>query len=84
MYDKVIPKAGQPEDVVRKIVEIMGSDNPKSHYVIGKDARQITTMQRLGLTRLVDKKISRMLSDAVRRENRRDAAKQAKRKKKNQ
>ncbi len=82
MYDKVIPKAGEAEDVVKKIVEILGSENPKSHYVIGKDARFFTMMQRLGLMGFVEGKIYQKLSDAVRRENRRDAAKRARRKKK--
>jgi NAD(P)-dependent dehydrogenase (short-subunit alcohol dehydrogenase family) len=83
MYDKVIPKAGEAEDVVKKIVEILGSENPKSHYGIGKDARFFTMMQRLGLMGFVEGKIYEKLSDAVRRENRRDAAKRARRKKKN-
>ena len=83
MYDKVIPKAGEAEDVVKKIVEILGSENPKNHYVIGKDARFFTMMQRLGLMGFLEGKIYQKLSDAVRRENRRDAAKRARRKKKN-
>jgi hypothetical protein len=82
MRDEIIPRAGEAEDVVRKIVEIMDSENPKAHYVIGKDARFATITKWLGLTGLLEGKIYRKLMSATRRENRREEAKKARRKSK--
>jgi len=54
MLRRVFPRAGQPEQVARKIVQIMEMKNPKAHYIIGKDARFITTLQWLGLGRIFE------------------------------
>jgi NAD(P)-dependent dehydrogenase (short-subunit alcohol dehydrogenase family) len=54
MLRRVFPRAAEPEQVARKIVQIMGMKNPKAHYIIGKDARFITTLQWLGLGRLFE------------------------------
>ena len=51
MLKRVFPWAGPPERVARKIVQIMEMKKPKAHYIIGKDARFITTLQWLGLGR---------------------------------
>ncbi len=81
MRDEIIPRAGEAQDVVKTIMEIMAADKPKAHYVIGKDARLATTMQWLGLTGSLEKKIHNKLLAATRRENRRAEARKAKRKK---
>ena len=81
MRDEIIPRAGEAQDVVETIMKIMSADKPKAHYVIGKDARLATTMQWLGLTGAMEKKIHTKLLSATRRENRRTEARKAKRKK---
>lgn len=81
MRDEIIPRAGEAQDVVKTIMKIMAADKPKAHYVIGKDARFATTMQWLGLTGALEKKIHNKLLAATRRENRRAEARKAKRKK---
>ncbi len=81
MRDEIIPHAGVAQDVVKTIMKIMAADKPKAHYVIGKDARFATTMQWLGLTCALEKKIHNKLLAATRRENRRAEARKAKRKK---
>ena len=81
MLDEIIPRAGEPEEVARKIVQIMGAEKPKSHYIIGKDARFTTTAQWLGLLGALEKKAHQRLLKATRRENRRAEVKKAGRKK---
>ncbi len=81
MRDEIIPHAGEAQDVVKTIMKIMAADKPKAHYVIGKDARFATTMQWLGVTCALEKKIHNKLLAATRRENRRTEARKAKRKK---
>lgn len=81
MRDEIIPCAGEAQDVVKTIMKVMAADKPKAHYVIGKDARFATTMQWLGVTCALEKKIHNKLLAATRRENRRVEARKAKRKK---
>ena len=54
MLKRVFPWAAEPERVARKIVQIMGMKKPKAHYIIGKDARFIMTLQWLGLGRIFE------------------------------
>ena len=81
MRDEIIPRAGEAQDVVKVIMKIMAADKPKAHYVIGKDARLATTMQWLGASGALEKKIHTKLLDATRRESRRTEDRKAKRKK---
>jgi NAD(P)-dependent dehydrogenase (short-subunit alcohol dehydrogenase family) len=82
MRDEIIPRAADPDAVVKHIVDIMGAKHPKPHYVIGKDAFFTTTAAWLGLTSLLEKKVCNKLLSATRRENRRADAKRSKRKNK--
>jgi len=81
MRDEIIPRAGEAQDVVATIMKIMAAGKPKAHYVIGKDAWLATTMQWLGLTGVMERKIHNKLLSATRRENRRAEARKARRKK---
>jgi len=73
MLKKVIPKAAEPNRVADKIVRIMEMKNPAPHYVIGKDARLITTLQRLGLRKIFDslayKELLRQTDKAKKKQN---------------
>ena len=80
MMEEIIPRAGQAEDVTKKILEIMQTKNPKSHYIIGKDAKFATKVQWLGLENMLEKKICEKLTTATKRENRRAEAKKINRK----
>jgi NAD(P)-dependent dehydrogenase (short-subunit alcohol dehydrogenase family) len=82
MLDEIIPRAGESSDVVKKIIEAIQTDNPKSHYVIGKDAWFVMLIKRLGLIGLLEKKVYRKLSTATRREKKRTDAKRNARKRK--
>ncbi|MCD4830299.1 MAG: SDR family oxidoreductase [Anaerohalosphaeraceae bacterium] len=55
MTKEVIPRAGDPQKVADRIVKIMLSKKPKSHYIIGKDAKIATFCQWLGLLGLLEK-----------------------------
>ena len=55
MWRRVFRWAAEPEQVAHKIVQIMGMKNPKAHYIIGKDAKVITTLQWLGLGKIFEK-----------------------------
>jgi len=80
--DEIIPRAGDPEAVTRKIVAAMTTEKPKPHYIIGKDARFATAMQWLGLFGWLEGKIYRKIRQARRRENKREAEKKSRRKEK--
>jgi len=82
MFDEIIPRAGSAEAVAEKLVEIIGDDNPKRHYVIGKDAKFATACKWLGLTGLMESKIFSKLMTATARQKRRAERKKASRKKK--
>jgi len=73
MMDRVIPKAASPETVADRIVRIMQDDRPRPHYVLGRDARWACRLQWLGLGGWLEGKVYEKLTDAVRRENRRDS-----------
>ena len=77
MMEEIIPIAGQPEDVAKIILEIIQTKNPKSHYIIGKDAKFATSVQWLGLENMLEKKICEKLTTATKRENRRAEAKKS-------
>jgi short-subunit dehydrogenase len=81
MFDEILPRAGYAETVVDKIIHIMQTENPKPHYIIGKDAKFATTAQWLGLMKPLENKVYRKLLTATRRENKRVEAKKAKRQK---
>ena len=82
MLDRIVPRAGESSDVVKKIVEAMQAENPKPHYVIGKDARLVTIAKRLGLLGLLEKKAYEKLITTTHREKKRVEAKRNAKKKK--
>ena len=55
MMKEVRPRAGDPAVVAKKIVEIMQSQSPRKHYIIGKDAALTTLACRLGLGGVLEK-----------------------------
>jgi len=55
MTKEVIPRAGDPQKVADKIVKIMLSDNPRRHYIVGKDAKIAVVCQWLGLIGLIER-----------------------------
>ena len=75
MLDEIVPRAADADRVAGKIVEIMGAEKRKPHYVIGKDAKLLTIAKWLGLTCYVENWIYKYLIRATRRENRRAQAK---------
>jgi short-subunit dehydrogenase len=81
MFDKILPRAGDAHDVANKIVRIMQTENPKPHYVIGKDAKFATRAIKLGFGSLIEKKAIQMLITTTRREIRREESRKAARKK---
>lgn len=81
MLQKIIPAAGDPQVVVDTILKIMQADNPKPHYVLGKDARFMTVAKWLGLLPLLEKEAYKRLVSATRQEKRRSESRQKKRKK---
>ena len=80
--DEIIPRAGEPQAVVETVLTLLASEKPKSHYVIGKDAKFATTLQWLGLGGWLEKKVYRKIRQARRLENKREAEKKARRKQK--
>lgn len=70
MFEKIIPRAGDATRVADKLVEIMKTENPKPHYVMGKDAKFATAMIRLGFGSLLEKKAARLLATNTRRQSR--------------
>jgi NAD(P)-dependent dehydrogenase (short-subunit alcohol dehydrogenase family) len=81
MMKKVIPRAADPSTVAKKIVHIMQTQNPKNHYIIGKDAKIASALHRLGLMPLLENQIYKKLLKATERENRREELKKEKRQK---
>ncbi|MBC8393325.1 MAG: SDR family oxidoreductase [Deltaproteobacteria bacterium] len=80
--DEIIPRAGQPEAVVDKVLAAMSAENPKAYYIIGKDAKFATLLQWLGLFGWLERKIGRKIRRARKVENAREAEKKARRKQK--
>ena len=80
--DEIIPRASDPGPVVEKVLMLLACEKPKSHYIIGKDAKFATTLQWLGLGRWLENKIYRKIRRARRLENKREAEKKARRKQK--
>jgi NAD(P)-dependent dehydrogenase (short-subunit alcohol dehydrogenase family) len=78
MMKKVIPRAADASTVAKKIVHIMQSQHPKNHYIIGKDARIASALQRLGLMRPLENQIYKKLLTATQRENQREQLKKNK------
>ena len=79
MFDEMIPRAGEPEEVADKVLDIMQARNPKPHYTIGKDAMWTVLVTKLGLGRLLEKKVCQKLATAARRETRKEKSRKAKR-----
>ncbi|MHC4374315.1 MAG: SDR family NAD(P)-dependent oxidoreductase, partial [Planctomycetota bacterium] len=83
--DEIVPRAGEPQPVVDKVLTLLASEKPKPHYVIGKDAKFAMILRWLGLGRWLEKQVYRKIRQARRLENKREAEKKARRKqKKNQ
>lgn len=80
--DEVIPRAGEPEAVVKKILAAMTVEKPKWHYVIGKDAVGASVLQWLGLWPWVEGKIATKIRRANTKEADREREKKARRKRK--
>ena len=80
--DEIIPRAGDPQPVVKTLLMLLDSEKPKSHYVIGKDAKFSTILQWLGLGDWLENKVYRKIRRARRLENKREAEKKARRKQK--
>lgn len=67
MFNEVVPRAGDPGNVADKLVEIISAENPKPHYVIGKDARFATIAKWLGLMGVLEKKAyAKLLKETAR------------------
>lgn len=83
-FEEIIPRAGEPEAVVSKIMTALTAEKPKRCYVIGWDARGATALQWLGLFGWLEKQIVRKIRKARRLENKREAEKKARRQQKRQ
>ena len=81
MLKRIIPNAGDPQVVVDTILKIMQAENPKAHYVLGKDARLLTIAKKLGLLRLFEKEAYKKLLIATERERKKTESRRKKRKK---
>lgn len=81
-FDEIIPRAGQPEAVVRKIMAAVTADKPKARYRVGMDARFAAVVQWLGLFGWLEQKIIRKIRKGRRLENKREAEKKSRRKQK--
>lgn len=82
MFDEIIPRARDAQDVANLILKVMELEKPKPHYVIGNDARFATTLQWLGLGPWLERKVVRKIRKYRRLENKREAEKKARRKQK--
>ena len=71
MLDEVVPRAGDPMNVVDKIMEVMQTKHPKLHYVVGKEARLLMKLKWLGLLSWLEKKAYKKLRQATRKERKR-------------
>lgn len=80
--DEIVPRANEPQPVVDKVLMLLASEKPKSHYIIGKDAKFATTLKWLGLATWLEKQVYRKIRQARRLENKREAKKKARRKQK--
>ena len=80
--DEIVPRAGEPQPVVDKVQALLASEKPKPHYVIGKDAKFAMILRWLGLGSWLEKQVYRKIRQARRLENKREAEKKARRKKK--
>ena len=68
--------------IILAVLMLLASEKPKSHYIIGKDAKFVTILQWLGLGGWLEKKVYRKIRQARRLENKREAEKKARRKQK--
>ena len=80
--DEIIPRAGDPQAVVKKILVAMTAEKPKQHYVIGIDAVGASIIKWLGLLPWLEKKIADKIRRCNTKETRREEEKKARRKKK--
>jgi len=71
MRDYILPRAGEANNVVRKIMQIIEKTHPRADYLVGKDAHLAIVARRLGLMRFVENEIVHKLETAARREMRR-------------
>ncbi len=80
MRDEIIPRAGEVQSVVDTICEIMRSDDPNSHYIIGKDAKLAMFCRKFGLSSWLENKVFRKIKTCVRLENKRAQSRKKKNK----
>ncbi len=80
MFEEIIPRAGQPQQVADLIVRILCCEKPNAHYRVGKDAAFAMTLRWFGLFPWLEKQITRKIRKYRRLENQRQAEKQNRRK----
>lgn len=80
--DEIIPRAGRPEVVVDTILAVLSAEKPKPHTVIGMDAKFAMVLRWLGLFGWLERKIIRKIRRSAKLENKREAEKKDRRKKK--
>lgn len=80
MFDEIIPRAGEPQQVADLVVQIMCCEKPKAHYTVGTDAKFTTALRWLGLGGWLERKVCRVIRRYRRLENTREAEKQSRRK----
>jgi NAD(P)-dependent dehydrogenase (short-subunit alcohol dehydrogenase family) len=75
MFDYVLPRAGEPQEVADVILAAMCCETPKAHYVVGKEARLAMLGQWLGLMPWLRYRAVKLIRKARRMENKREAEK---------
>lgn len=84
MFEEILPRAGDPQQVADLIVRIISCEKPRAHYIIGKDAVFAMSLRHLGLSGWLEKQIIRKIRKYRRLENQREQEKQTRRKQKQQ
>lgn len=82
MFDYVLPRAGEPQEVANVIVAAMCHEKPRGHYVIGKEAKLAMLGQWLGLMPWLQHRAVKLIRKARRIENKREAEKKNRKKQK--
>ncbi|HOQ04446.1 MAG TPA: SDR family oxidoreductase [Anaerohalosphaeraceae bacterium] len=80
MFEEILPRAGDPQQVADLIVRIISCEKPKAHYIIGKDAAFAMTFKSLGLWGWLERQIIRKIRKYRRLENQREEEKRNRRK----
>ena len=75
MFNYVLPRAGEPQEVANVIVAAMCHETPRAHYVVGREAKLAMLGQRLGLLPWLQYRAVKLIRKARRLENKREAEK---------